>query len=128
MNIDMAGSIFGKVWGTTSTIFSCNNVEVCRIEGIRGGKSSMHKHISKVSQFFVESGSIAVYIEKSYNLTDMTILKPGQLTVVQPDEFHRFEILEDKTVCYEFYWTVLDHFDIIRKDCGSLGSILQDPA
>ncbi len=55
----------GKIWGETSLLFSKNNVELCRIVGIKGGKSSNHKHNSKFSKFFVEKGSIAVVIEKN---------------------------------------------------------------
>lgn len=113
--------VSGKVWGQTSKIFSKNNVEVYRIEGKRGGTSSMHRHTSKISQFFVEEGSIAVLIEKNdYDLTDRTVLSKGQSTIVKPNEYHKFEILEDNTVCYEFYWVELDGDDIERRDCGLL--------
>lgn len=111
----------GKIWGETSNIFSKNNVEVYRIQGKKGGKSSNHKHTFKLSSFFVEKGSIAVFIEKNdYNLTDKTILNSGESTVIKPNEYHWFEILEDDTVCYEFYWVELDSSDIQRKNCGSI--------
>jgi len=111
----------GKVWGETSKIFSKNNVEVYRIVGKKGGKSSSHKHTFKLSSFFVEKGSIAIEVEKNdYDLTDRTILKAGETTIIRPNEYHLFEVLEDDTVCYEFYWVELDHSDIQRKGCGSI--------
>jgi quercetin dioxygenase-like cupin family protein len=118
--MDQIGTISGKCWGTTSTIFSKNNVEVARIVGKAGGKSSTHKHKSKISQFYVERGSIAIVTEKlDYNLADRTVLLAGQSTIIKPEEYHYFEILEDDTVCYEFYWVQIDQEDITRRDCGS---------
>ena len=117
----------GKIWGETSRIFSRNNVEVYRIVGKKGGKSSIHKHAFKLSSFFVEKGLVAVEVEKNdYQLTDRTILKAGESTTINPNEYHLFEVLEDNTVCYEFYWVELDSNDIQRKDCGSINRKRQD--
>ena len=55
----------GKVWGTSDLIFNKNNVEVHRITGIKGGKSSKHKHQSKISLIYIESGAMAVIVEKN---------------------------------------------------------------
>jgi len=113
--------ISGKVWGCTSKLFSKNNVEIFRIVGKTGGKSSMHKHSHKYSMFFVEKGRIKVVIEKNdYDLVDETILEPHQSMTIKPEEYHRFEVLDNDSICYEIYWTELDTNDIIRRDCGSL--------
>lgn len=113
--------ISGKVWGSTSKIFSKNNVEVCRITGKKYGASSTHTHTSKMSLFFVERGAIKVIVEKNdYDLTDETILQAGESTIVKPNEYHSFEILKDDTIVYEFYWVELDPDDIDRRDCGSI--------
>ena len=114
--------VSGKVWGRTSKIFEANNVEVRRIVGVKGGRSSIHKHASKMSMIWVESGMISVTVEKNdYDLSDKTILTSGQSTIIKPHEFHYFEILDDGTICYEIYWVTLNDDDIIRKNCGSLG-------
>jgi len=111
----------GKIWGYTSKIFSKNNVEVHRIFGWEGGKSSLHRHTAKLSMFFIERGKIKILIQKNeYPLTDETVLETGQSIVIQPNEYHSFEILEDMTVAYEIYWTELDSNDIERKNCGTI--------
>jgi mannose-6-phosphate isomerase-like protein (cupin superfamily) len=111
----------GKVWGFTSTIFSKNNVGLHRIFGYMGGKSSIHRHTAKWSMFFVERGILKISIEKNdYPLTDETTLMAGQSIIVQPKEFHSFEIMVADTVFYEIYWTELDSDDIERKNSGSI--------
>ena len=40
-------NIQGKVWGSTSNLFSKNNVEINRITCDKGGYCSEHKHESK---------------------------------------------------------------------------------
>jgi len=112
--------IYGKIWGTTSRLFCKNNVEICRITGVKGGESSTHKHCSKHSMFYVEYGSIMVSVTKDYGLIDKTILMAGQTTTLLPGEFHKFEVLEDNTICYEIYWVELDVADIERKDHGGM--------
>lgn len=112
--------IYGKIWGQTEPIFAANNVEVHRIEGKKGGISSNHKHNSKQSMFYIESGIVKIVIEKNdYELIDETILEDGQSTTIHAGEWHRFEIIED-AICYEIYWATIDPLDIERKDCGKL--------
>ena len=113
--------ISGKIWGSTSKLFSQNNVEIFRIHGKKSGKSSIHKHKAKWSMFFIEKGSVKVVVEKNdYELVDETVLKEGQSMTIAPEEYHGFEVLEDDTVAYEFYWTEINSDDIIRKNCGSI--------
>ena len=38
------GNIQGKVWGSTGPLFFKNNVEIHRIEVVKGGFCSKHKH------------------------------------------------------------------------------------
>lgn len=111
----------GKIWGYTSKIFSKNNVEIHRIRGQLGGKSSMHRHVSKWSMFFVEVGCLKIRIEKNdYALTDETVLLYGESIIIKPNEYHSFEVMVQDTVAYEIYWTELDSNDIERKNCGSI--------
>ena len=48
---------------------------------------------------------------------DETVISDGEITIVKPGAYHRFEALED-TICYEIYWVDLDHSDIVRMDVG----------
>ena len=111
----------GKIWGYTSKIFSKNNVEIHRIVVEQGGTSSMHRHTSKWSMFFVESGALKIRIEKNdYQLTDITCLEDGQSIIIRPNEYHSFEGMLTETIAYEIYWTELNPDDIERKNCGTI--------
>jgi mannose-6-phosphate isomerase-like protein (cupin superfamily) len=108
----------GKIWGTTQTLFSKNNVEFHRIEIKKGYECSKHKHNHKFNAFYIESGLLKVKVWKNnYALVDETIIKTGEMTVVKPGEFHQFESLED-TIAYEIYWTEIESDDIERETCG----------
>lgn len=116
--------ISGKIWGSTSRIFSNSNVEIQRIVGKKGGRCSTHCHKSKWSMFYVEKGEIIVNVEKlSYDLVDQTILKTGQSTTIPPNEYHWFEIVKNGTVAYEIYWVELNLNDITRRDVGSISDL-----
>ena len=111
----------GKIWGTTSVLFSKNNVEIHRITCNKGGYCSRHKHTSKYNMFFVEKGSLEVDIWKNdYNLVDKTFLKTQQSCVVPPGEYHLFKCNEDNTVVYEIYWVEIDPNDITRENVGGV--------
>ena len=110
--------IQGKVWGKTQDIFKNSNFEIHRIEARKDGFCSKHKHSHKYNAFFIEKGKLKIIVyETDYDLVDETIISTGEMAVVKPGVFHRFEALED-TVCYEIYWVQLDHYDIDREDVG----------
>lgn len=111
--------VAGKVWGTTQLIFANGSVELHRITVKPNMQCSMHKHEYKFNGFFVESGELGIVVEKKdYNLTDVTILKPGQFTTVKPGEFHQFVSYDVEVIAYELYYAKFDHDDIVRKDHG----------
>ena len=113
--------ISGKVWGKTSKIFGFNNVEVHRVEAVCGGISSTHVHQHKHSMFLVESGIIKIKVKKNdYDLTDTTILKKGESTIIPLGEWHSFEIISKKATFFEIYWVALDPNDILRENVGRL--------
>jgi mannose-6-phosphate isomerase-like protein (cupin superfamily) len=110
----------GKVWGLTNFIFGNNNFEIHRIEVNKGGFCSTHKHQHKFNAFYIEEGQLKVTIHQTdYGLNDETIMNKGDLTIVKPELFHSFEALTD-VVCYEIYWTELDHNDIQRESVGGI--------
>jgi len=109
----------GKVWGSTSEIFTFNNVSINRIEIIKGSSCSKHYHNYKYNVFFVESGKLLIKDwQTDYNLIDETILNPGEKCIIPPKHYHKFIALED-TVAYEIYYVQLENNDIYREDCGS---------
>ena len=110
----------GKFWGKTTSLFNKNNVEIHRIVGARGGYSSEHKHTFKFNMFYVESGRIelSVWKDPSGNV-DSTILSKGEMSIVDPGYFHKFEVKED-CVVYEVYWVELDSKDIERRNSGGI--------
>lgn len=111
-------NIQGKVWGQTQTLFLKNNVEIHRIEANKGGYCSKHKHEHKYNAFFVERGQLKITIWKNdYDLVDETIISEKEMSIVSPNEYHKFEAIED-TVAYEIYWTTIDTQDIVRESCG----------
>lgn len=108
----------GKVWGKTQLIYRNHNFEIHRIEALKDGYCSIHKHDHKANVFFIESGKLKIRVWKNdYDLVDETILHPGEKTTVKPGEFHQFIALED-CVCYEIYYVELDGADIVRKNHG----------
>lgn len=108
----------GKVWGETTLLHANGVLEFHRIETIKGGVCSKHKHEFKWNGFFVESGKLLIRVWKGdYALVDETILEPGDFTQVKPGEFHQFEALED-TVAFELYWAEFNHNDIVRETVG----------
>lgn len=112
--------IQGKVWGTTQFIFGNENFEIHRITINKDGFCSTHKHLHKINAFYVESGELEIIIEQTdYDLTDVTVAKAGDLTLVKPNLYHSFRALTD-VVAYEIYWTELDYSDIERKTVGGM--------
>jgi len=112
-------NIQGKVWGTTSSLFSKNNVEINRITCSKDGYCSKHKYTSKYNMFFVEKGSLEISVWKNdYDLVDKTILKEQQSCVVEPGEYHMFKCLGENTVALEIYWVEISSNDIERKSVG----------
>ena len=110
--------VAGKVWGSTQTICQKPLFEVHRIEINAGGVCSMHQHRNKFNAFFVESGTLQIIVRKNaYELTDVTTLNAGDYCEVPPGEYHKFEAVTN-VVAFEYYWSELDHNDIVREDHG----------
>ncbi len=111
----------GKIWGNTACIFEKNNVEIHRINAKKGGYCSVHRHDHKYNLFFVERGEleVCVYRENSNNkIEDITILKDGESTYVEPGVLHKFSANKD-TIAYEIYWVEIGE-DIIRESVGGI--------
>jgi len=118
----MDNTVRGKVWGNTTKLFDKNNVEMHRIEVEAGGFCSKHNHQSKYNLFFVEEGELKIYIYREYAgkvLEDITTLKTGDTTYVEPGVPHMFRATEH-TIAFEIYWVTLDVNDIVRETVGGI--------
>jgi quercetin dioxygenase-like cupin family protein len=108
----------GKFWGKTSPLFNKNNVEIHRIEAIKGGFCSEHSHAHKFNMFFVESGALKIteWKDPSGN-PDETVIHAGDTCSVPPGIVHKFEAVED-TIAFEVYWVSIEESDIERRKSG----------
>ena len=113
-------NISGKIWGSTELILANSSLEFHKIDFIKGGVCSKHKHEYKWNGFYVMYGKLKIRVwQKSYELIDETILKAGDFTKVKPGLFHSFEALDDG-VAFELYWAEFNHNDIERESVGHL--------
>jgi quercetin dioxygenase-like cupin family protein len=110
----------GKIWGQTELIHANGVLEFHKIDFLKGGVCSKHKHAYKWNGFYVVSGKMKVKVwQQDYNLIDETILEAGDFTRVKPGLYHSFEGLEDGEA-FELYWAEFNHDDIIRESVGHL--------
>lgn len=110
----------GKIWGQTELIHANGVLEFHKIDFVKGGVCSKHKHKFKWNGFYVVSGKMKVRVwSGDYDLIDETILNSGDFTRVKPGFYHQFEGLEDG-VAFELYWAEFNHNDIIRESVGHL--------
>ena len=113
-------NISGKIWGSTELILANSSLEFHKIDFIKGGVCSKHKHEYKWNGFYVMYGQLKIRVwQKDYELVDETILKAGDFTAVKPGLYHSFEGLADG-VAFELYWANFDHNDIQRESVGHL--------
>lgn len=108
----------GKVWGETTEFFNLGLVSGHYLTIYEGGHCSTHKHQHKSNLFYVISGKIKITQEKD-DLIDKTVLKEGQVCVVKPGNWHKFEALETSQVI-EVYFTLPLAHDIQRREQGGI--------
>lgn len=111
----------GKVWGETSLLWKTPLIEVHKIEVKPGGFCSWHKHRHKANAFIVHEGAITIEIRKeAYPLTDATVLRKGDFTIVRPGEEHRFVAGMVPATVFEIYCPEPLSEDIVRSDVGGI--------
>lgn len=112
---------FGKVWGSTEPLIETPFVSVHRLQILPNARCSEHCHKRKHNAFYVESGTLRIVVKKNgYDLTDTTVLGPGDFTTVAPDEYHWFETGDQPVVGLEFYYPDPLSEDIVRRNCGAV--------
>ena len=96
-------------------------VEFDRIEVNKGG-SEYFIPCDIWNGFFVEEGELEIHVFKNdYDLTDKTILGPGDFMSVKPGEYHLFKANKN-TIAFEIYWPELLSEDIQRKSVGKMNA------
>lgn len=109
-----------KPWGKTRRIYLDHGVEIWHASIDKGGFSSRHHHRSKVNDFYVVSGELAVltYEGDMARVKACHTLKAGDKLSLGPGEWHRFQALTDVELI-EIYWLLdIDAEDIVRSDTG----------
>jgi len=110
----------GKVWGETKALLQNPVVEFHRIEVVKGGECSTHKHSYKWNGFFIEKGEMEIQVFKNdYDLVDKTTLHKGDFMAVKPGEYHLFRAITD-CIAFEIYWPEMLSEDIQRKSVGKV--------
>lgn len=109
----------GKIWGSTECLLDTPLLSMHRLKILPNMACSMHCHQFKANGFFVTRGRLIIEVrKKAYNLVDRTVLESGDLTSVQPGEFHRFVTESEGCEGIEFYYLGTLSEDIIRESCG----------
>jgi mannose-6-phosphate isomerase-like protein (cupin superfamily) len=109
----------GKVWGSTELLLNNGLIEIHRIQINPNSFCSLHRHNFKNNAFYVISGTLYLEVhKKDYNLTDITTLKQGQISNIEPGEYHKFFTKEEPVECLEVYFLNPIKTDIERLDVG----------
>ena len=121
------GHIIGKAWGSTSLLLKTPIIEVHYLIVIPNAYCSLHVHSIKNNSFVVFSGTLFIETHKNaYDLVDKTLLNKGDITTVQPGEYHRFIAGNDGAEVLEIYHLEPLSEDIMRKDKGGPGFVDSD--
>lgn len=107
----------GKAWGETTLIFSDQRVEVHYLRINKGGYCSEHKHAWKTNLFYIIEGKLLIRIWRKGEMTDETILGPGDSMIIPTHAWHQFIGVAD-CQCIEIYETGLWTADIERRTVG----------
>lgn len=110
--------IQGKQWGKTTKIFDNINIEIHKMDCLKDGYCSEHKHKHKYNMFHVVDGELKIteFLDK---YDDITYIKDGESCQVSPEIYHKFEVVKD-TIALEIYWTELSASDIERRSSGGM--------
>lgn len=109
----------GKDWGYTTAFFKSATVMAYHLEINKGGFCSEHRHRFKFNLFYIISGRLEITIWRENEKKDITVIGPGQSTIVPPGVWHQFRGLED-TQCIEAYEVQLQEPDIQRRTQGGM--------
>jgi mannose-6-phosphate isomerase-like protein (cupin superfamily) len=111
-----------KLWGTTQTLVSSDQLLVARIMVVTGGYCSEHYHAHRHNQFIVHQGILRIRYFRNDRWSQVD-LQPGQHFLVPACEIHQFEALSP-VLADEVYWPIagmkVKTVDIIRHTEGGV--------
>lgn len=111
----------GKVWGTTELLLKTPLIEIHRLDVLPNAHCSLHSHAYKHNAFYVAQGELIIEVEqRDYDLTDITLLGPGEFTTVPPNLNHLFRTGSAGMQGIEIYYLEPLSMDIIRKTVGGI--------
>jgi quercetin dioxygenase-like cupin family protein len=105
--------IAAKRWGSTEVLIDTPFCEVHRIAIREKCSCSRHKHEYKNNAFYVEKGTLRIWMEDGDDWVN-TDLVPGEKLNAPPGIEHQFEALTD-VVAFEIYWPDGCIPDIVRR-------------
>lgn len=119
---DRSKFIEEKIWGYKHRLYIDSYAIVDRLFIKKGGYSSLHYHKEKYNRFYVESGSLLIYIQGS---GEFLVGREEIYKVFDVDcgKIHQFRALTD-VVCFEFCYnrnfSSVNDCDITRLTEGGL--------
>lgn len=111
-------TVSGKVWGSTTPVLITPFIEIHRLVIKPWSRCSMHKHNRKWNAFITIDGELYIDVEKSYGLTDTTVLHCGEICTVSPGEYHQFRTGAKICEAFEIYYSDVLSEDIERRNQG----------
>lgn len=113
--------LIGKVWGTTELVLDTPFVTIHRLTILPDRQCSLHCHQHKFNAFLVVKGTLKIEVhKKSYDLVDVTVIGPSEITTVGPGEDHRFVSGPEPVEAFELYYPAPITEDIIRRNVGGI--------
>jgi len=113
-----------KSWGSKQRIFEGSNILFDRLDIVKGGFCSEHKHWVQFNKFYIESGLLKIDIHtKSEIYTHLLDDTNNRSIIVPPGLIHKFIALKE-TICYEIVFIKFKYNDITRIFPNNIGGIL----
>lgn len=112
-----------RPWGKWTRLYLDEQVELRRLEVLKGGYCTKHYHEYQANVFLVLSGQLTVYRWGIDALVE--VVTPGCQTTVGPYETHQFKAESGDVVAYEFNYAT-GPIPVDARDSVHLGEAGRD--
>jgi mannose-6-phosphate isomerase-like protein (cupin superfamily) len=106
--------ISAKRWGSTEVLTDTPFCEVHRIVVFPRQTCSRHIHEYKNNAFYVEEGTLVIWMEDGDEWAEVTLLR-GDYLNVPPGVEHQFETRAHACIAFEIYYPDGCKPDIVRR-------------